>query len=225
MLVPLPVTPALSLILLSKTRERRDAALVRRLKLAYSTALSGVIRNPWPTYAAIGILVLGGLFTAPKLGEELYPAFKERDFLMHWITTPGTSQPEEARIVTQASRELRTIPGVRNFGAHIGQAFLAEEVVGSNFGENWVSVDRHADYDKTVNALVEAGDAHPGLYHDVQTYLRERIDEVLAGAAEPVVVRVFGPDLKTLRGEAERVKEALFDVEGLEHLQFGLPAD
>jgi hypothetical protein len=50
--------------------------------------------------------------------------------------------------VTQASRELRTIPGVRHFGSHIGQAFLAEEVVGSNFGENWVSVDRKADYER-----------------------------------------------------------------------------
>src|SRR4030095_4606971 len=158
-------------------------------------------------------------------GEELYPAFKERDFLMHWITTPGTSQPEEARIVTQASRELRTIPGVRTFGSHIGQAFLAEEVVGSNFGENWVSVDRHADYDKTVNALVEAVDAHPGLYHDVQTYLRERIDEVLAGAAEPVVVRVFGSALPTLRRQAARVRRALSGIDGMDDLHTELAAD
>ena len=225
MLVALTVTPALSLLLLSKTRERRDAPLVRWMKRGYGALLLGMIRRPWPAYAAAGILVLAGLVAAPKLGEELYPAFKERDFLMHWITTPGTSHPEEKRIVTQASRELRTIPGVRNFGSHIGQAFLAEEVVGSNFGENWVSIDRSADYDKTLDALVEAVDAHPGLYHDVQTYLRERIDEVLAGAAEPIVVRIFGADLKTLRGEADRVKEALTDIEGLDDLHVELVAD
>ena len=225
MVVALTVTPALSLILLSKTRERRDAPLVRWMKRGYGALLLGMIRRPWPAYAAVAVLVLGGLVAAPKLGEELYPAFKERDFLMHWITTPGTSHPEEARIVTQASRELRTIPGVRNFGSHIGQAFLAEEVVGSNFGENWVSIDRDADYDKTLGALVEAVDAHPGLYHDVQTYLRERIDEVLAGAAEPVVVRIFGADLKTLRGEADRVKKALTDIEGLDDLHVELVAD
>ena len=44
------------------------------------------------------------------------------------------------RITTQASKELRTIPGVRNFGAHIGQAVSADEVVGMYFGENWISV-------------------------------------------------------------------------------------
>jgi CzcA family heavy metal efflux pump len=225
MLVALTVTPALSLILLSKTRKRRDAPLVRWMKRGYETLLSGVIRRPLPAYAATAVLLLAGLTAAPSLGENLYPAFKERDFLMHWITAPGTSHPEEARIVTQASRELRSIPGVRNFGSHIGQAFLAEEVVGSNFGENWVSVDRNADYDKTLNSLVEAVDAHPGLYHDVQTYLRERIDEVLAGAAEPIVIRIFGPDLTTLRHEADRVKDALADIEGMDDLHVELVAD
>lgn len=37
---------------------------------------------------------------------------------LHWITAPGTSQPEERRIVTRASRELCTIPGMRHFGSH-----------------------------------------------------------------------------------------------------------
>jgi CzcA family heavy metal efflux pump len=225
MVIALTVTPALSLILLSKTRERRDAPLVRWMKRAYGALLTRTIRRPSPAYAAVGALVIAGLAAAPTLGEELYPAFKERDFLMHWITAPGTSHPEERRIVTQASREMRAIPGVRNFGSHIGQAFLAEEIVGANFGENWVSIDRDADYDKTLAALQETVDAHPGLYHDVQTYLRERIDEVLAGAAEPIVVRIAGPDLKKLRSEADRVKNALSDVEGLDDLHVELVAD
>ena len=44
---------------------------------------------------------------------------------------------------------------------------------------------------------------------DVQTYLRERIDEVLAGASSPIVVRIFGPDLHVLRREADRVRGAI----------------
>ena len=225
MVVALTVTPALSLILLSHTGRRGDAPLVRVAKRGYHAVLSRTIRRPWPAYAAVGALLVAGLFAAPTLGEELYPAFKERDFLMHWITSPGSSMPDEQRIVTQASKEMRQIPGVRNFGSHIGQAFLAEEVVGSNFGENWVSIDRDADYDKTLAKLEETVDAHPGLYHDVQTYLRERIDEVLAGAAEPLVVRIEGADLKTLRGEADRVEEAMSDIDGLDDLHVELVAD
>jgi Cu/Ag efflux pump CusA len=168
---------------------------------------------------------LAGFFVARGFGENLYPAFKERDFLSHWITAPGTSHPEERRIVTQASRQMKAIPGVSSFGSHIGQAFLAEEIVGANFGENWISVDRKADYDKTLERIEDEVDAHPGLYHDVQTYLRERIDEVLAGAAEPIVVRVFGSDLKQLKRQADRVRNALSGIEGLDDLHTELVAD
>jgi CzcA family heavy metal efflux pump len=226
MLVALTVTPALALILLSRApRVRGDAPLVRWLKRGYGALLALVLRRQLPAFAAVVVLALTGLAVARGLGEDLYPAFKERDFLMHWITAPGTSHPEEKRIVTQASRELRSIPGVRSFGSHIGQAFLAEEVVGSNFGENWVSVDRNADYDKTLKSIQETVDAHPGLYHDVQTYLRERIDEVLAGAAEPIVVRIFGSDLNTLKRQADRVREALSNIDGMEDLHTELVAD
>ena len=65
--------------------------------------------------------------TVPLFGSALLPDFKERDFLMHWVTAPGTSHPEEVRISTAACIELRSIPGVRNCGSHIGQALLAEE--------------------------------------------------------------------------------------------------
>ena len=222
MVVALTVTPALSLILLSKTGHRGDAPLVRWLKRGYGALLTRVLRRPRPAFAAVAVVAVAGLAALPTLGEELYPAFKERDFLMHWVTAPGTSAPEEQRIVTEASNDMRSIPGVKNFGSHIGQAFLAEEVVGSNFGENWVSVDRNVDYDKTLAAIQDAVDEHPGLYHDVQTYLRERIDEVLAGAAEPLVVRIFGTDLKVLHAQADRIRESLSDVTGLQDLHVEL---
>ena len=123
---------------------------------------------------------------------------------MHWLTKPGTSLPEEIRITDAGRKELRAIPGVRNFGAHIGQALLADEVVGVDFGENWISVDPEADYDATLAAIQEMVDGYPGLYRDVQTYLKERIREVLTGASEAIVVRISGADLEVLREKAER---------------------
>ena len=45
------------------------------------------------------------------------------------------------------------------------------------------------------------------MFHDVQTYLNERIDEVLAGSSEPIVVRIFGSDLDLLHRKADEVRE------------------
>jgi CzcA family heavy metal efflux pump len=219
LIVAMTVTPALCLIFLNNARlEGRESPLVVWLRRHYPPLLERVTRTPRPAFITIGVVTLAGIAVWPLLGHSLLPSFKERDFLMHWVTSPDTSLPEMLRITTRASKELRAIPGVRNFGAHIGQAFAADEVVGVNFGENWISISKDADYDKTHAKIDEMVEGYPGLYRDVQTYLKERIREVLTGAGEAIVVRIFGPDLDVLRNKAEEVRAALADVPNLVNL-------
>ncbi|HEX8930906.1 MAG TPA: efflux RND transporter permease subunit [Actinomycetota bacterium] len=216
LLVALTVTPALALLLLrGAPLERRGSPLVAWLQRGYGWLLARVVRRPRWAYATVAGFLALGIAVAPLLGESLFPQFKERDFLMHWVTFPGTSHPEEQRIVTASSRELRAIPGIRNFGSHIGQAMLGEEIAGVNFGENWISVDPKADYDKTVAALQDAVAGYPGVYTDVQTYLNERIKEVLTGTSEAIVVRIYGPDLDVLRRQAALVERTLHGIKGV----------
>jgi CzcA family heavy metal efflux pump len=221
MVVALTVTPALALILLSRARlDPRQPPLVRVLQRGYSAALRPIVRRPRWAFLGAAAIAAAGLVVTPQLGQSLLPSFKERDFLMHWVSQPGTSHPEMIRITEQASRELRAIEGVRNFGAHIGQANNADEVVGMNFGENWISVDPAADYDGTLESVQSVVDGYPGLFRDVQTYLKERIREVLTGGSDAIVVRLFGPDLDTLRTEADEVLAAITEIEGIheEHI-------
>ncbi len=223
MAVALTITPALCLILLRNAPLRhRQSPLVPLLHRGYTRLTTRVVRSPRPVYASFAGLVLIGGLAYPSLGQELLPEFKERDFLMHWLTRPGTSQAEMHRITEEVSPELRAVPGVRNFGAHIGQALTADEVVGVDFGENWISVDPAADYDKTVVAIQQTVDAYPGLYRDVQTYLKERIREVLTGSSDAIVIRVFGPDLDVLDAKAHEIEAALGSVSALQDLHVEL---
>ncbi|MFN2490227.1 MAG: efflux RND transporter permease subunit [Actinomycetota bacterium] len=215
MLVALTVSPVLCLVLLSKGRRHRESPLLRRVKRVYSAVLTRSIRTPRPALVTTGVCFAAGLAVVPTLGESLLPNFKERDFLMHWLTKPGTSQPEETRISARACKDLRAIPGVRNCGSHIGQAFLADEVYGVDFGENWISVSPEVDYDKTLESVQSTVNSYPGLYRDVQTYLRERVKEVLTGTSESIVVRIFGPDLETLRRRADEVSQRIQGIEGV----------
>jgi Cu/Ag efflux pump CusA len=177
--------------------------------------LRAALRTPQVAFAVLGTALLAGAVVGPRLGQDLFPTFKEQDFLMHWVTRPGTSIAEERRMVTNVSHQLRAIPGVRSFGSHIGQAFQGEEIAGPNFGENWISVAPQADYAATLRRVHAIADANPGLYRDVQTYLRERIDEVLAGSTEAIVVRIYGQDLHQLRATADQVRRSLANVRGL----------
>jgi Cu/Ag efflux pump CusA len=138
---------------------------------------------------------------------------------MHWVEKPGVGIEAMNRITIRASEELRSIEGVRNFGAHIGRAEVADEVVGPNFTELWISIDERADYDPTVARVQEVVDGYPGLYRDLLTYLTERIKEVLTGASGAVVIRIYGPDLETLRAKAEEVAAAIKNVDGVTDLK------
>jgi CzcA family heavy metal efflux pump len=216
MVVALTVTPAMALVLLGRTSlESRESPIARWLQRGYERVLAPIVRSPRPAYLTFGVIMLAGLAIWPFLGHSLLPSFKERDFLMHWLTKPGTSWPEMVRITTQASKELRAIPGVRNFGAHIGQALIMDEVVGMYFGENWISVDPKVNYDETVSKIQSAVDGYPGLYRDVQTYLKERIREVLTGTSDAIVVRIYGRDLDVLAQKAAEVKDALAGIDGI----------
>jgi CzcA family heavy metal efflux pump len=216
MLVALTVTPALCLLLLSRGPLRHGPSpLLRVLTAAYGVALAMIIRRPTPAIALAAACILAGLVIYPALGNQLLPNFKERDFLMHWLTQPSASVKEETRVSVAACRDLRRIPGVRNCGSHIGQALLADEVYGVYFGENWISVSPDVDYDRTVAAVNRTIEGYPGLYHDRQTYLRERIKEVLTGTSESIVVRIFGPELGVMRKKADEIADKIADVDGV----------
>ena len=223
MLVALTVTPAMGLLLLrTASLEKHESPLVRWLKAIYHAALSRVIPVPRRAYVTVAIISLAGVLVWPRLGKELLPSFKERDFLMHWVTKPGTSHQEMYRITVQASKELRSIPGVRNFGAHVGRALTGDEPYGVNFTENWISVDPNVDHDATVRAIQSTVDGYPGVQRDVQTYLKERIREVLTGGGHAIIIRLYGPELALLRSSAESVEAALKGIEGIKDLHVAL---
>ena len=219
MLVALTLTPALSYLLLSaKPVSSKEPPFVRLLKRGYSAVLTPIVKAPAVAVVITLLLSIAGFGLLPILGQALLPSFKERDFLMHWVTKPGTSHDEMNRITIAASNELRAVPGVQNFGAHVGRAVAADEVVGINFTENWISVHPDADYDVTLAIIQEVVDGYPGLYRDVMTYLKERIREVLTGSSEAIVIRVYGPELPELRNAVANIKTALADVKGMKEL-------
>ena len=220
LLVALTVTPALSYMLLTGARKRREEApIARLLRQAYGAVLPLLIRKP---YMALGIvlaaLVLSGA-AATRFGSEFLPEFQETDFLMHFIAKPGASVAEMDRMTVLASRELRAIPGVRNFGSHIGRAEVADEVYGPNFTELWISIDPDADYPATLKKIQAAMDGYPGMFCDVQTYLKERSREVLSGSSYSIVVRLFGPEMDGLRAKAKEVEKVMGGVDGVTDLK------
>ena len=229
-LVALVVTPALSMILMSNAPGEANAApFSSALRRGYQAVLSRNARAPRLVYTAAGIILVGSIavwaVVALSSGDQRVqvPSFQETDLLVEVEAAPGTSHPEMVRILSRISDELHTIAGVDNIGINIGRAVSGDQIVAANSGQLWINIDPDARYDETVTGIEDTVDGYPGLRAEVQPYLRDRIGDVLAGAEDPIVVRVFGPGLDVLGDKAEEVKQSLIGINGLADLRVETP--
>ena len=187
MVVALTVTPALSLCCCgTRPIERRESPLVRVLQRGYTGAAArrSSAGPAGPTQASWRSPLARRWRWSPTLGQSLFPHFKERDFLMHWVTKPGHLGRRDGSGSTTGGQRgaCAQIPGVRNFGSHIGQAFLGDEVVGRQ-------LRRELGQRRPVGRLRQDAGRDPGRHRTStracsarrQTYLNERIEEVLTG--------------------------------------------
>ncbi len=220
LLTALVVTPALSLMILPHAQGKsHEPPLSRWLRRPYQLILPWFVSRPMSALMFLAVAFVATFGLINRLGQEFMPNFQETDFLMHFVEKPGTSIEAMDRITILASRELRAIPGVRNFGSHIGRAEVADEVVGPNFTELWISIDPDVNYTQTLGKIQEAVDGYPGLKRDVLTFLRERVKEVLTGASSSIVVRIYGAELATLRKKAKEVEATIGKIEGVSNLK------
>lgn len=216
--VALTVTPVLSLLLLSSSAERTTRSpLYAWIAPRYATLVKHALERPKAWLVGGSVALALTIVSSFALKEQFLPAFQENDLLMHWIARPGTSLEAVQRSANRAREELLKVPGVRNFGAHIGRAEVADEVVGPNFAELWVSVDPEANLAAATAHIQEVVHRHPGVYRDVQTYLQERIREVLSGGSGAIIVRLYGTQLSALRSSAKTLARQIGEVPGVAH--------
>jgi len=220
LVVALTVTPALSLMVRGEaSRGAGESSVSVRLRGRYETVLQSVTKAPRWIFIAVCVVVVGGIGAWPFLGQSLLPPLKERELVVNWSTPPGTSHTETHRITSRVSSELRSLPGVRSVGAHVGRAVTGDQVVGINSSQIWVGIDPKADYDKTFAAIRETIDGYPGIERNVHSYLRDKVGEALTGSSHAIVVRIYGQQREILRQKAEEVRQALSGIAGIVDLR------
>ena len=217
------ITPALTMLFFQRTdlvrHETRFAGWLAGIQDSMGPALSR---------AAIGAAVIAAIAAValiPSLKVSPAPDFKEHDLMVSWTAVPGTSRMEMNRVLDRVSRELRSLPGVRNVGAHVGRASLSDQIVGVSSSEMWVSLDPKADYHATVGAVEDAVNGYAGVDAEVTTFLRSRFGQTLSSDDQPIKVRLYGQEQDVLNREAEKMKQAMMGVSGLVDAEIEMPTE
>lgn len=221
MLVALIFTPALALLLFNNQRSAyRTSPIISFIRKGYERILERVLRVPRLALIITGILVIAGVAILPFFRQQsLLPTFQEPNVLIQWESPPGTSHPEMIRVSDAVTKEIKAIQGVRNVATHVGRAVLSDQVSDINSATIWVNIDPNANYDTTIAAIQEVVQGHPGVAKVVDNYLQVTLSEVLTGSSKDAVVRIYGPELSGLQTQAEQVRNALSQVQGITDLE------
>ena len=220
-IVALTVTPALTLMLNRSLPPTAEAPAPSgggwraRVEQRYDAALARATRSQTAMFATVAVLAVAAVAVWPLLGKSMLPPLKEQQVLVNWTTAPGTSHAETWRITSRVCKELQALPGVKNVGAHVGRAVTGDQVVGINSSQIWVSLDPSADHDATIASIRSTIDGYPGVDRNIQSYLRDKVGEVLTGHSKAIVVRLYGPKREVLNQKAEEVRTALASIDGL----------
>ncbi|MBL9206498.1 MAG: efflux RND transporter permease subunit, partial [Opitutaceae bacterium] len=224
-LVSLTLIPVLcSLLLVPKAGVAHgDGRLVTLLKrMLRATVLRVGLRFPLPV---LGI-VLAGMGAAfllyPNMGKDFLPAFREETALVAITSAPGTSLPEMNLIADAVEAQILSVPEVRKVGRRLGRAERGDHVVPVSTAEFDV------DFRELVGHEGKAGRSRQAILEDLQSRLKEvpgvfaavggpladRIGHMLSGVAAPVAIKVFGPDLDTLRRIGTEVQAVAKKIPG-----------
>ncbi|HEY9526376.1 MAG TPA: efflux RND transporter permease subunit [Anaerolineales bacterium] len=227
MVVALTVTPALAMLLLSRSDlEIKQSPVVSRLQSSYERNLSRTAKSPALANIAVIVLIVAAIVAIPflKRGQAI-PTFQEPYLSVKFEGAPGTSHPEMTRIVTRASAELRSIPGVSNIGAHVGRAIFGDQTVNVNSAELWLTIDPKANYEATVAAVEDVVNGYAGLQREVRTYVQQTLTNQSSAESTDITVRVFGEDHATLQAESAKVRDAIAKVSGVADPRVILPSE
>ncbi len=231
LLVALTVTPVLCYFLLGRSqllKSQGDSRLVSWLKRGYRSVLGWTLDHPSEIIGLSALLLFTALSLLPLTGREFLPPFNEGALNINVNLPPGTSLEESNRIGNVVERELHEIPEVVSTTRRTGRAEQDEHAAGVNTSELEV-VTRTADrsqfeiMDEVRQTLAQI----PGAAAEVGQPISHRIDHLLSGTRAQIAIKVFGPDLPTLRNKAEEVRAAMENVGGVVDLlvepQVGVP--
>lgn len=221
--VSLTLIPVLcSLVLKPKPgRTHADGWLVARLKrLLRATSLRLALDHPLPVL----VLVLAGMAAAfllyPKMGKDFLPAFREETALIAVTSAPGTSLEEMNRISDVIEMQILAVPEVRKVGRRLGRAERGDHVVPVSTAEfdvdfrepkDGASGRARADILADINRRLKTV---PGTFSVVGGPLADRIGHMLSGVSAPVAIKIFGPDLDTLRRLGTEVQAVARTIPG-----------
>jgi cobalt-zinc-cadmium resistance protein CzcA len=222
-ILSLTYIPMMTSIVLSKKLNHHDGFTDRmmiRWQNGYKLALTKLLAHPKKVILTSIALLALSIFIALGLGGEFIPELEEGDFAIDARMMTGTTLSETIKATTQAVHELKKFPEVEKVVTRIGASEIPTDpmpvemtdiIVNLKDKKEWTSAKT---FDELANKMSVAIKKVPGLTGGFQYPVQMRFNELIAGAKQDVVCKVFGENLDTLVKYAEAFSGIIQTVDG-----------
>ena len=212
LLIPVPAARFL------KGRPGERPAAGGRLSGWYESSMRRVLGRPgWVVAITLVVAAVGGLLYF-RLATGFLPEMDEGGYVIDYWTPPGTSLQESDRMVRGIESIVQATPEVSGFnrrtGAEMG-LFATEQ----NRGDILVRLKPRSARSRDVREIISEQRGRfdkesPGMTIEFVQILQDMLGD-LEGQPEPVEVKLFGDDLKTLEELAAQIEAKMRRIPGL----------
>jgi CzcA family heavy metal efflux pump len=184
----------------------------------YEAWLTAALNRPMLVIAVtVLVAVVGGLLYF-RLETGFLPEMDEGGYVIDYFTPAGTSLAETDRMVSRVEALLGKTPEVagwtRRTGTELG-LFATEQNSGDIVVRLKPPSQRSRKADEIISEQRERfAQEMPGMTIEFVQLLQDMLGD-LEGNPEPIEVKIFGDDLKTLHERGSRIAAKLKNVEGL----------
>ncbi|HMR91357.1 MAG TPA: CusA/CzcA family heavy metal efflux RND transporter [Chitinophagaceae bacterium] len=236
-LLSLTYVPMMSSLFLSRKVKRRRSLSDRMMEFfqkKYRPVLQAALRFPRVVTGVSLVLFAIAVLLMSRLGGEFIPEMEEGDFAVDARLLTGSSLTETIAATQKAVAVLQAgFPEVEKIVTRIGASEIPTDpmplemtdiMITLKPKEQWVSA---SSFDELANKMSKAMEVVPGLTAGFQFPVQMRFNELISGARQDVVCKIFGEDLDSLAAFAARMGAIAGTVKGAKDIYIetvtGLP--
>jgi len=227
-ILSLTYVPMMSALIMSKkitNKKTISDKMMLLLEKYYQKALGKILRIPKITLSATIALFIIAVILISGMGGEFIPALEEGDFAVETRVLMGSNLNTTIESTQRASKILKNqFPEVEQVVTKIGSAEIptdpmpmeaADMIIVLKDKKEWTSAKTFPELSEKMNKAV--ADV-PGITTSFQFPVQMRFNELMTGAKQDVVCKIFGENMDTLAYYAKLVGELSATVEGAQNI-------
>lgn len=227
-LLSLTYIPMMSSLFLSKKISNKKTIsdkMMNRLEQIYHRYLLKTFRHQKKILATVGGLFVAALVVLASLGGEFIPSLPEGDFAVETRVLPGSSLNTSIEAVSKASKIiLENFPEVEQVVAKTGSSEVPTDPMPVDASDlmiilkdrsKWTSAKTYPELEAKMSKALEDV---PGVAFGFQYPVAMRFNELMTGARQDVVCKIYGENLDTLAYYASKLGHVSSGIRGTEAL-------